>query len=102
MEKEDQALFLSPYLTAYFNRRDNALGFAQPSFMTRESISYYLYWQRETQKLNTETIRTKVIKDIRRQARKLHKQARTLQGEELRKVGAQIEVLYKLAEKLNG
>lgn len=41
MNKEDQALLLSPYLAAYFDRRDKALGFVQPSFMTRESVSYY-------------------------------------------------------------
>lgn len=48
MEK-DQALLLSLYLTAYFNRRDNALGFIQPGFITRQTVSYYHARQTETE-----------------------------------------------------
>lgn len=46
-ENHKQALLITPYLAAYFNRRDRALGFVQPSFMTRESVSYHFSIQNQ-------------------------------------------------------
>lgn len=61
MDNNNQALLLSPYLTAYFNRRDNVLGFIQPSLMTRQAVSYHYTKQAEIEQQVTASA-SKVIK----------------------------------------
>lgn len=98
LDTERQALLLSPYLTAYLNRRDNALGFIQPGFMTRESVSYHYAQQAEAEQKVTRTA-SKVIKlrIIQAQISVIIQEAKTATPERQKELLAQAKKLRRQA-----
>lgn len=98
MTEDNQALLLSPYLTAYFNRRDYALGFAQPSFMTRQSVSYYYARQAEIERQIADSASEVIkLKLIQAQIRNIIQQAQTATPERRKELLAKAKKLRKQA-----
>lgn len=94
---------ITPYLVTYFNQQDRAKRLTVPGFMARELASYYHAQQRQLAKeLVTGSVKVGALKRIRKQIKKLLKRAEKAQGDELRKIGAEIEQLYQQAEELSG
>lgn len=97
--EESEVMQITPYLIAYHDRQDRAKRFTAPGFMARELASYHHARQREIAKeVVAGAVKVGTLKAIRKQIRKLLKQADQAQGEELRAIGARIEVLAKQAE----
>lgn len=101
--EQDQVMQITPYLITYFNQQDRAKRLTVPGFMTRELASYYhTQQQRIAKELVTGSVKVGVLKGIRKQIRKLLGRAEKAQGDDLRKIGAEIERLYQQAEALSG
>lgn len=103
MNKEDQSLLLSPYLTAYFNRRDNALGFIQLGFMTRQAVSYHFTRRVEIeQKAVAAASRVIELKFIQAQIRNIIQEAETATPERRKELLAEAKKLRRQARNPQG
>lgn len=94
---------VTPYLVAYFNQQDRAKQLTTPGFMVRELASYHHTQQQQiTKELVVGAVRVGALKGIRKQIGRLLKKAEKSQGDDLRRIGAEIERLYQQAEDLSG
>jgi hypothetical protein len=89
-----------PYLVAYLDRAERAKRYTMPGFIARELASYHVIQQQKhlAGELITESLKLQAIKKIQHQVKRLIKRAESLQGDELRQVGTQIEKLQEQAE----
>lgn len=99
--EQNQVIQITPYLVGYFDRQDRAKRLTSPGFMTRELTSYHQVRQQEVaQELVTSAIKTETLKGIRKEIKRLMRKAEKMQGDDLRRIGARIEALYRKAEQL--
>lgn len=99
MDNNNQALLLNPYLTAYFNRRDNALGFIQPSFITRQAVSYHYTKQAEIEQQVTASASKFIkLKLIQAEITRIIREAETATTEHRKELLAEARRLRKQAK----
>ena len=98
--EQDQVIQCTSYLVGYFDQQDRAKRLTTPGFMSREIASYYQTQRRKmAQEVVTSAVKVGTLQEIRKRIKRLVRKAEKAQGDELRKIGAEIEELYRQAEQ---